>query len=80
MYLAVISVTRVGTPFSLQSLTDCSFIFQSIIHAGLLKKGLCAVQDESAGQLVIISRRRNNCETIISKVSLFSFLLFYLED
>jgi hypothetical protein len=67
MYLAVISVTRVGgMTFSLQSLTDCSFIFQTIIHAGLLKKGLCAVQDESTGQLVIISRRRNNCETIIS--------------
>ncbi|KAL5125947.1 putative ribosomal RNA small subunit methyltransferase B [Glycine soja] len=32
----------------------CSLIFQIIIQAGLLKKGLCSVQDESAGLVVSV--------------------------
>ena len=50
-------------------LTICSLIFQIIIQAGLLKKGLCSVQDESAGQLVIFSHRRDAYKAVISKVS-----------
>lgn len=78
--LLLLSVMRVSTTFSFESLTVCSFIFQIIIHAGLLKKGLCSVQDESAGQLIIFSHRRNNYKTIKSKVSFPFFLLFYLEQ
>ncbi|KAL9316750.1 hypothetical protein ACSQ67_017751 [Phaseolus vulgaris] len=35
-------------------LTICRLIFQIVIHAGLLKKGLCSVQDESAGLVVSV--------------------------
>ena len=47
------------------------------IQAGLLKKGLCSVQDESAGQLVIFSHRRDAYKAVISKVS-FPFFCILL--
>lgn len=43
---------EVSMAFSFK-LTICRLEFQIVIQAGLLKKGLCAVQDESAGQPVI---------------------------
>ena len=58
-------------------LTICSLIFQIIIQAGLLKKGLCSVQDESAGQLVIFSHRRDAYKAVISKIS-FPFFCILL--
>jgi len=58
-------------------LTICSLIFQIIIQAGLLKKGLCSVQDESAGQLLIFSHRRNAYKAVISKIS-FPFFCILL--
>lgn len=69
---AVIIYYEVSVTFSFK-LTDCRLVFQIVIHAGLLKKGLCSVQDESAGQPVIFSHRRDSYKAVISKVY---FLLF----
>lgn len=58
---------RVITTFSSESLIVYSFILQIIIQDGLLREGLCSVQDESAGYLFIFSHRRNGYHTRKSK-------------
>lgn len=52
-FFAVIICYEVSMTFSFK-LTICRLIFQIVIHAGLLKKGLCSVQDESAGLVVSV--------------------------